>query len=142
MAAAFLEHPLQAHISPRTDVERIARVEGIITHVLEGCAMKAIPSGLRDHVHYSAHRAAKLSFRVVADNLKLLNQIDVRNHYVSRPTNVGVDDAIKEIKLRTVFLSMKRRIGKTRTGNSNVSFDPADVSVLRSRDGRCAWRKG
>ena len=75
--------------------------------------MKAVAAGLRNHVHDATHCAAELSLGVLAHDLEFLDQIDVRDHDVGRSTNVGVDDPVKEIELRTIFLAMERRIDKT-----------------------------
>src|SRR6266568_5376859 len=103
--------------------------------------MKAVTSGLGNHVHHAAHGAAKLSLCILPDHLEFLDQIDVRNHNVGRSTNVRVNDPVKEIKLRTIFLAMERRIDKTRTRNTHVAFDSSDTLVLRGRDRSYPWRK-
>ena len=72
---------------------------------------------------------------VLAYHFEFLNEIDVRNHDVCRPANVGVYDSIEEVELRPVLLSVERRIGESRSGNSNVAFDSSDALVLRSRNG-------
>ena len=93
--------------------------------------MKAVASGLRDHVHHTAHRAAKFGLGILPDHLEFLDQIDVWDHDIGRPTNVGIDDAVKEIELRTIFLAMERRIDKTRSRNAHIAFNSSDTLVLR-----------
>src|SRR5262249_48055044 len=76
----------------------------------------------------------------VPDDLEFLNRIDVRNHNVGRTTNIGVDDSVKEIELRTVLLTMERGIRETGSRYTHVSFNSSDASVLRGRhrsDARC-----
>jgi hypothetical protein len=67
----------------------------------------------------------------VADNFELLDQVYVRNDDVRRSSDIGVNDAVVEIELRTVFLTVERRIRKAGTGQSHVSFHATDVSILR-----------
>src|SRR5438132_535991 len=103
--------------------------------------MEAVATGLGNHVHHATHGAAKLGLGILPDHLEFLDQIDVRDHDVGRPTDVGVNDSVKEIELRTIFLPMERRIDKTRTRNAHVALDSSDAFVLRGRDRSYAWRK-
>src|ERR1051325_3866791 len=65
---------------------------------------------------------------------EFLNQVDVRNDDVRRTAHVGIDDAVKEVEFRSVFLSVKRRISEAGPRDAYVSFDTTDTSVLRSRN--------
>src|SRR5262249_48372383 len=95
------------------DIEQgVARVEEIVADVLEGRAVNVIASGLRDHVHDAARRAAELGFGVMTDDLELRHQINVRDHDICRPADVGVNDAVEEVELRTVLLAMERSVGE------------------------------
>ena len=91
----------------RADIKRVARIKRIIAHILERRAVKTVAAGLRNHVHHAAHGAAKLCFGIVAHDLKLLNQVDIWDHDIGRPPDVGIDNAIEEIELRTILLAME-----------------------------------
>src|SRR5262249_17059907 len=78
----------------------------------------------------------------MAHNFEFLDQVDVWNDDVRRSADVGVDDAVEEVKLGAILLTVKGWISKTRTRNANVAFDTADASVLRRRDGCDPGRQG
>ena len=95
--------------------EAITGVEVVIAQEFEGGGMKAVTTGLGDHVHYAAGGAAKLSLGIVAHDLELLDEIDVGNHNVGRTADIGVDNSIVIVELGAVLLPMKRTIIESRT---------------------------
>src|SRR5687767_11614686 len=121
----LVRHALAGFTSRRgTNIKRIARVERVVAYVLKRRTVKIPSTSLRNHVHNAAHCASIIGARVVAHYFKLLNQINIGYNDVRRSTNVGVDDAVEEIEFRAIWLSMKRRIGKTGTGNTTLPSTP------------------
>ena len=61
--------------------------------------MEAVASRFRDNVRHTASHAAEFGFGIVRNNLELLHQVNIRQDDICRAADIGIDDAVKEIKL-------------------------------------------
>ena len=103
--------------------------------------MERIAARLGNQVHNSAAGAAELSLCIVPDDFEFLYQIEIWDHDVCRPANVGVDDPVEEVQFGSVVLAMEGAVGESRSGNSDVAFAAAKAPVLGGRDWGYAGRE-
>ena len=94
----FLGHTSTGSAAGVVHTSKLLRASKASLDVFKSRAVKAVAPGLGNHVHDTTHGAPNSGWPR-ADDFEFLYSVDVRNHDVGRPANVGVDDAVKEIQL-------------------------------------------
>src|SRR5579883_1856900 len=100
--------------------------------------MKTIRPRFGDDIDHAAGYTAEFRFGIVRHSLEFLDQVDIWQHSICWPTDVGVDNSVKEVDLRTVVLSLETGVRKTGIRDTVIAFATANAVVLRSRNRSCS----